>query len=712
MTALDARDQGPPPSSSATEAVAFVDVQAVQNPSSAQRGVGRYVHELIQAITEAEPTRIARYLLNRDWPILDSVEPLAATGRLRFSDTVASGAGAVLHVPHAFEPSRIDRIWPPALRDLPLVVTLHDFAPFVFPDLHMPDPRVRRWYHTRLEFVRRAERIVAVSEATAADAVKWLGVSPERIMVSGEGAADHFTQPEDRHRSLAAAQERFPWLEPGFLLYTGGMNPRKNVDGLLEAYAALSEGVRAAHQLVVVCSLSTEERLAVEERLAALRIAGRAHFPGFVPDDELVLLYQAAELFVFPSFYEGFGLPVAEAMSCGAAVVAARTSSLTELVKDERALFDPHDVRSIRETIETCLTNHTMLEQLRDNRLEERFTWRYAAERTVETYEAALRSRGPVRSRRRRIAFVSPPPSVPAGRDSSRLATELSAHCSVDVYFPGGRPEAESPGGVAVWQTERFESIDRLRGGYDNVVYRLGHGPEYAPALSLFQHRPGSVLADSVSVRDGTGADVLARADHFLAQSRFAAQLARLEAGGDDETKIFVVRYGIHGPNPSAGPAAEDSVIAIVAPSFPDGRQKVDEAFALVSSRHPTAKLSVAGPREGPGSDGLPAIAVHLFDGMDGATPTAVTEHLSAGVATIVTASGAARELPDACAVKIRRDVTAVELAEEVSRLLTDRERRAELVAAGIEYASRNSYAQAAADVYAALTAAASADPT
>ena len=129
-------------------------------------------------------------------------------------------------------------------------------------------------------------------------------------------------------------------------------------------------------------------------------MSGQVRFPGFVPDDDLVRLYQAAELFVFPALYEGFGLPIAEAMACGAPVIAARSSSLTELVRDEEALFDPLETASIRAALERALTDDALRQTLRSRKLDEAHTWRGVAARTAEVYEELVaRGRRPTRRR-------------------------------------------------------------------------------------------------------------------------------------------------------------------------------------------------------------------------------------------------------------------------------------------------------------------------
>ena len=116
-------------------------------------------------------------------------------------------------------------------------------------------------------------------------------------------------------------------------------------------------------------------------------------FTGYVPDEELVLLYQAATLFVFPSLYEGFGLPVVEALACGAPAIVGRNSSLVELIEEEDALFDPADSASIRAALVRALTDGELLERLRRPGIRDRFSWRMIAERTADAYEEVARLR-------------------------------------------------------------------------------------------------------------------------------------------------------------------------------------------------------------------------------------------------------------------------------------------------------------------------------
>ena len=154
----------------------------------------------------------------------------------------------VYHVGSPFEYIRLERIWPRFAHraGMRLAVTLYDLIPELFPEIYLENPEVNVWYRTRLGLVRRADRVLAISQATAADAVEQLGLPEERVVVVGAGVSERFHPPETATRRCETLAERLPWLEEGYVLYTGGIEPRKNIDRLLEAYAGLAGAVARA----------------------------------------------------------------------------------------------------------------------------------------------------------------------------------------------------------------------------------------------------------------------------------------------------------------------------------------------------------------------------------------------------------------------------------------------------------------------------------
>jgi len=364
------------------------DIQALQNPWSAERGIGRHVYELALALARDHAEFEPWFVTNPDLPDSAAIAELGRHGRVAPFDDAELHTDAIYHVPSPLEPVPLDRLWPPGLRASALVVTLHDLIPAVFPQENMPDPAVQRFYWARLELVRQAERVLSVSRATARDAVALLGLRPDRMIVTGNGVSDDFAPPQSREAALAAVHSLRPGVDGEFVLYTGGMDYRKNVGGLLTAYAGLPPDVRSSYKLVIVGRLGLEDQYgrfaAQAERLG---ISDRVIFTGHVSEDELILLYQATALFVFPSLYEGFGLPVVEALACGAPAIAGRNSSLVELFEQEEALFDAADPLSIQAALERALNDGELLERLRRPDVRERFAWRRIADRMAAAYE-------------------------------------------------------------------------------------------------------------------------------------------------------------------------------------------------------------------------------------------------------------------------------------------------------------------------------------
>jgi glycosyltransferase involved in cell wall biosynthesis len=763
------------------------DIQGVQSRAHGERGIARYLLESAGALRDAQPTIVERFLLNPDLEVPGSLEPLTSSGLLQFSDRVQVGDASIYHVGSPIELAvPVARLWPRTAQaaGVRLVVTLYDLIPRLFPERYLVDPLTRRRYETRIDLIRRADRILAISAATADDAIAQLGVRPEKVTVVGTGVSEHFGRPADPAASLAAVRAAQPEVQPGYLLYTGGIEPRKNIDGLLAAYAALPEKLRTEHQLVIVCRVLTAERAQLDRQLQRLRIpAGRVIFTGFVPDELLAALYQSTELFVFPSLYEGFGLPVAEAMACGSPVAVSRIPALTELVDEPAAQFDPHDPGSIADTVTRCLTDEELRKKLRATQLPATASWRSVADRTAAAYEeVAAGGRRRRRHRRPRIAYVTPLPPQRSGvaDDSFRLIEALGEHAEVHAVADGEAQGGLAPPGVPVVGTRNFLVADGLSGGYDQVFYCLGNSEFHSGALGLLRERPGIVIAHDVrltglygqiavhhrhllpggfkrtlrrmyggrlpaTIGDENGIDfweasrhgvlmareAIAHSNAFLVHSDHAAQLARLDAAPEDEHKVEVIPFRYPAPeivSPPKPVAPEGAVVAtfgLVSPA--KQTEKLVDAWPFVTDEIPTAKLAIVGSDAETGESArlhdraarlgvadtviqtgdLPedqfhawisrcAVAVQLRAGSNGESSAVVAQTLAAGAPTIVTAIGSGRELPDTAVVKVDRDVTPRQLADEIIGLLRAPERRASLARAGLELARRNSYARVA----------------
>jgi len=231
------------------------------------------------------------------------------------------------------------------------VLTVYDLTTSFFPQNFVLKHRIVFGSFVPLS-IRKADHIVAISESTKRDIVEHFKIPDDRITVVHGAAEDRFRRPADPAR-LAAVREKYR-LPERYILFVGVIEPRKNVPGLLEAFASIAQ--RIPHHLVVAGGLGWKYD-SVFTTVRRLGLGERVVFPGFIADEDLVPLYQGAELFVYPSFYEGFGLPVLEAMSCGVPVVTSNLSSLPEVTGNAAELVDPQDIGQIAEAMHRVLTD-------------------------------------------------------------------------------------------------------------------------------------------------------------------------------------------------------------------------------------------------------------------------------------------------------------------------------------------------------------------
>ena len=413
-----------------------------------------------------------------------------------------------------FEPNTtIDVMWPAWARDsrIATVVTLYDLIPLIFPEQYLVDPGMRAFYNARFELVRHADGVLALSENTAEDAVERLHVPEDRVHVINAGTSEHFAGMYPSAEAASAHLARHvKSVRPGFLLYVGYFEFRKNMEGLIAGYGRLAPELRDRHQLVLVCAPRPFE---VELIWSAADRAGLRRsdlvITGRVSDLTLGALYRACTLFVFPSFYEGFGLPMLEAMSCGAPVAASATTTGPEVLGDLEGTFEPHDPDSIASCLSALLRSPETLERLRarSQRQVSEYTWRRVAERSVEAYERVVAgTKRRARSRRSRIALVTPwPPERSWIADYNlRLATELARRgVDVDVVVRGSVDLWWAPPdrGIRLIAARDFEQL-RVLHQHDRVLYCMGNSELHAHACDLLTRRPGVVVMHDVVLVD------------------------------------------------------------------------------------------------------------------------------------------------------------------------------------------------------------------
>jgi glycosyltransferase involved in cell wall biosynthesis len=271
----------------------------------------------------------------------------------------------------------------------PFVVTIYDLSFLRYPDAFRP---FNRWYltHFTTQSVKRARAVITISESTRRDVIDFLGVSPERVHTIYCGADDSF-------RPLPAAEVAAFKMQQGlpdrFVLYLGTLEPRKNVEGLVRAYARWRQRDPQAAPLVVAGGKGWYYQQ-IFKLVESLNLTDSVRFPGYVPQPELPLWYNAATLFVYPSHFEGFGLPVLEAMACGTPVITSTVSSLPEVVGTAGAgcLVDPTDHEALAEALARLMGDAEQRLTMAEHGLVQaaNFRWQKSARETVAVYQKVL----------------------------------------------------------------------------------------------------------------------------------------------------------------------------------------------------------------------------------------------------------------------------------------------------------------------------------
>jgi len=273
----------------------------------------------------------------------------------------------------------------PVVSGAPRVVTIHDLAFHLYPEQY-PGAKQRYLRAMTRVSVRRASRVISVSDATRRDIIRLYGCPPERVSTVNNGVGPEFRRlPEDE---IARFREQ-NHLPEQFILFLGTLQPRKNLETLLRAYARVAN--QTGWRLVVVgaAGWSYEPTYAT---VVELGLTDSVTFAGFADPSELPLWYNAAGMLVYPSVYEGFGLPAVEAMACGTPVIAANNSSLPEVVGDAGLLVGTKDVEAMAHAIATLVRDPELRHELsrRGCQRAAAFSWRKTAEATLDVYRDAV----------------------------------------------------------------------------------------------------------------------------------------------------------------------------------------------------------------------------------------------------------------------------------------------------------------------------------
>lgn len=364
--------------------------------ASLRTGVGHYTFELARALSLAAPAY--RFELLSPLPLLDSVTEEITESNLR---PVRLRLNALLRpwwairLPLYIRQTGLD-VFHGTNFDVPLwnscatVVTIHDLSLFLHRETH--EKRLVRRARRRMPLMARtASMIITPSESVKGEVCDHFRISPEKVVAIPEAARPRF-RPVGAGEA-ATVMKQFG-LEEGFILFVGTIEPRKNLMTLLRAFEEVLRSTGLRPQLVI----AGKKGWLMDELFSYVKgmdAGERVRFLGYVSEDALSALYSCCGVSVYPSLYEGFGLPTLEAMACGAPVITTRTPALMETVGDAARLVDPHDVQALARTMTELLSDERARRELSTQGLRRaaRFSWEKTARLTMEVYREALKRR-------------------------------------------------------------------------------------------------------------------------------------------------------------------------------------------------------------------------------------------------------------------------------------------------------------------------------
>lgn len=352
-------------------------------------GIGTYTREILRNILDIdESNNYYLFWSGRDYEMLKKYNNI----KISISSRKHHRFWEQYYIPDILKSRNIDiyhmpqnGIGIPPVKNSLYVATIHDLIPYIMPET------AGRGYLTKFIsqmpfIISSVDMIITVSKWSKNDIMRIFGVPEDKIAVT-HLAADSIFKPIDKEKASVFIKEKYG-LGDDIILYLGGFSPRKNVKSILVAFSMIYKNLSKKYKIVIIGSAKDDHQF-LGKLAQTLNIGDRVFFTGYVPYEDLPYFYNACDVFVYPSLYEGFGLPVLEAMNCGTPTITSNVSSIPEVAGDGALLINPFDTEELSDAMAEVLEDDTLKVDLIEKGFERAsmFSWKRTAEETLKVYE-------------------------------------------------------------------------------------------------------------------------------------------------------------------------------------------------------------------------------------------------------------------------------------------------------------------------------------
>lgn len=374
------------------------------------------------------------------------------------------------------------------------MATLYDIIPYIFKKRYLPNKESYKSYTDLINKLIKFDKILAISQSAKNDIIQHFKVSPDKIEVIYAGTEKCYSNLNLSNLDKEELKEYYGIIDE-FIMCTGGDDDRKNIEGLIVAYSKMPEELINKYQLVIVCKLSQASENRYYELSDKHNIKGRVILTNFVPLEHLVQLYNLAYVVAFPSQYEGFGLPVVEAMACGTPVLTSDNSSLGEIAKGAAVLVNPFDNKDITRGLVEILELRDLNELIQKGyeRIKS-FTWSRVAQSTLDAIKTLHYEEKRSKDFVKKIAFFTPLPPIQSGISdySVDILNGLSKYFQIDVYIENSyKPNCNFNYNITIHKHNNFAS---KKDEYHEIIYQMGNSEYHSYMIEYIKHYPGILV--------------------------------------------------------------------------------------------------------------------------------------------------------------------------------------------------------------------------